>query len=68
MNLGERLRIIRESKGLTQDVLAERAGLTNISISAIETGRVSAPRIKTIVAIAKSLNVSLDAIVKDVEF
>jgi len=35
------LRIVREKNGLTQNELAERAGLTQATISSLENNRVS---------------------------
>ena len=39
LNLGTKLRAVREQHGLTQRQLAKRAGITNASISLIESGR-----------------------------
>ena len=39
LNLGTKLRAVREQHGLTQRQLAKRVGITNASISLIESGR-----------------------------
>jgi transcriptional regulator with XRE-family HTH domain len=52
--LGERLRSLRENKGVTQVNLAERAGLRQSHISAIETG-VMLPNLVTLLRIAAAL-------------
>ena len=36
---GEKLKIERIKRGLTQEALAEKAGITNVSISIIESGK-----------------------------
>lgn len=41
MDVGERLKLIRKQKGLSQRELAKRAGVTNSTISMIEKNRVS---------------------------
>lgn len=58
------MRILRESKGLTQAVLAQRAGVPQSVISDIESGKTKAPRIDTIKAIAAVLGVTMDEIVE----
>ncbi len=57
-----RIRMLRREAGLTQAALAERAGLAEITISAIERGQ-KQPRLATVAAIAKALGVSLDELV-----
>jgi predicted ATPase/DNA-binding XRE family transcriptional regulator len=56
---GARLRLLREAAGLTQQTLAERAGLTAKGIAALERGRRQRPYPHTIVALADALG--LDA-------
>lgn len=56
-NLGSNIKRIRGLRGLTQAELAERAGLSTIGISNIETGTRN-PRPGTLEAIAKVLGVS----------
>lgn len=51
-----RLRAIRESQFLTQDELAERSGVHQVTISRIEQGDVE-PRFKTIKRLAEVLGV-----------
>lgn len=47
----------RRRKGLTQDVLAERAGVDQTTISSLETGRKASPKFDTVVRLAKALDV-----------
>jgi DNA-binding XRE family transcriptional regulator len=61
--LGRRLAAARELRDLTQQALANRAGLTQATIARIEKGRKPGLRLDTIVAVAEALGVSLDALV-----
>lgn len=58
---GERLRLHREAAGLTQEALAERAGLTAKGIAAIERGRRRRPYPHTIKALADALDLDDEA-------
>jgi predicted ATPase/DNA-binding CsgD family transcriptional regulator/DNA-binding XRE family transcriptional regulator len=51
----ERLRRLREAAGLTQEELAERAGLTGKGISALERGERTRPYPQTVRALAAAL-------------
>jgi transcriptional regulator with XRE-family HTH domain len=56
--MGERIRTLRKSRKLSQEVLAERANLHPIFVSKVETGKVKAS-ICTYSAIARALGVTL---------
>lgn len=58
-SFGERLRGYRERKRLTQEGLAEKAGLSTQAIAALESGRRQRPHPGTMQALADALN--LDA-------
>ena len=57
------LRVYRDLRGLTQDALAENAGVNRVTVAKIETGRmqgsVATPR-----SLADALRVSLDDLVE----
>jgi predicted ATPase/DNA-binding XRE family transcriptional regulator len=55
---GERLRRLREAAALTQEELAERAGLTAQAVGALETGKRRRPYPTTVRAIADALGLS----------
>jgi transcriptional regulator with XRE-family HTH domain len=57
------VRAARERLGWTREALAHRAGLSWAAIAQIETGRRRQVRIDTIVALARSLDVSVDYLV-----
>jgi len=59
------LRRLREQKNLTQDALAEAAGISRLAYRNIET-RKSVPRVDTLQALAAALEVGLEALVAPV--
>lgn len=59
VSFGEQLRALRERAGMTQETLAERAGLSRDAISALERGRRSRPHPPTLAAISDALELSL---------
>mgnify|MGYP002066912900 CR=1 FL=1 len=61
--LAKRLKQLRAERGLTQAVLAQRAGLTLSYIGRIEIGRHD-PRLSTLRKLAKALKVTVADIVK----
>jgi transcriptional regulator with XRE-family HTH domain len=63
--IGKRIKECRERIGLTQEVFAEKIGLTTNYISTVERGA-SFPRCEKLVAIINGLETSADAIFCDV--
>ncbi len=55
MTFGERVRELRQAKGLTQRDLAKKAGISYAYVSKLETGSMSPPRHKVIRTLAKIL-------------
>ena len=62
--LGNRIRIAREKKGITQEDLAGRIDISPSHVSVIERG-VKAVRADTLVRIANELDVSADYLLQD---
>ena len=58
--LGRRVAAARELADLTQQGLANKAGLTQATVARLEKGRKPGVRVETLVAIARALNVSVD--------
>src|SRR5881398_2305945 len=58
--INDRIRAIREHKGLSASDLARMTGVSQSEISQIETGRKRSPRLDTIQRIALAFEVSLD--------
>ena len=61
MILGQSIKFMRKKNNLTQDQLAELAGIEQKQISKIETGRVHA-RLSTYLRIANVFSVSIDTL------
>ncbi|HET9871818.1 MAG TPA: helix-turn-helix domain-containing protein [Propionibacteriaceae bacterium] len=57
-HFGTKLRLLREQAGLTQEELAERAGVTTHAISALERGTRTRPYPHTVRSLADALGVS----------
>lgn len=63
IQVGNRLKSLRKSKGISQTYIAYKTGKDRQYIYKIETGKVN-PTISTIALIALALNVSLEDIFK----
>lgn len=61
MSLGKHLKKARKEAGLTQEQLAERAGVSRAAVARYESGEIE-PSLKTLVSIADTLNVSTDSL------
>ncbi len=55
--IGKRVRILRETHGLSQSEVARRAGVTPSAIHFIESGRTKEPSASTVAAIARAIGV-----------
>ena len=64
MNTGERIKATRQKQGLSQRSLAEKVGVSEISIMRLEKGR-REPRPSEMQKIAQVLNVPLTALLDD---
>ena len=64
--LASRMKELRKLRGITQEQLAERAGMASISISLIETCR-QWPGVESIASIAKALDVPETALFQSKE-
>jgi len=62
--LSKRLQWLRREAGLSQEELAERAGISRVTIARIEAGEQS-PRYETLVRLAKSLQIPLERLLID---
>lgn len=66
MKLGEKIKKLRQLRGLTQKELAKRAGLSELSIVLYEKGN-RRPRVDVIAKIAKALDVSVEYLLSEKE-
>jgi y4mF family transcriptional regulator len=64
--LGDALRTYRKRAKLTQEILAEKAGLSVVFISLLENGRQTVS-LDSLLRIAKALNVQLEDLVRGVK-
>ena len=65
LRLGKRVQEIRTDKGITQEGLAAMSGLDRVSIGYIEQGK-RAPRLSTLLVLAKSLKVKIADFFEDI--
>ncbi len=65
--LGQRIRRLRKSAGLSQDALARAAGIGRVTLVRLEKGE-QTPRFKTLGAIAKALGVGVSELLVEPEF
>lgn len=67
-NLGAKILYFRKKRGLTQEQLAERVGITAKYSSRIETGNYpNSVSLTTLMLIADKLNVHICELMKDIE-
>jgi transcriptional regulator with XRE-family HTH domain len=62
MSIAEKLLELREAAGLSQQDLAVAAGLSVSVVSKIEQGTNTDPRLNTLKALARALNVGIDVL------
>ena len=62
-NFADSLRTIRKKHGLSQQKLAEKAGLSYVMIAKIEQGATKEPSVVSMIKLADVLGVTLDELV-----
>ena len=60
--MGHKLKEVREAKKMTQEELAKESGISRGTIAAIESGRAETTTTKTLLKLAKALDVTIDQI------
>jgi transcriptional regulator with XRE-family HTH domain len=63
MKIGENIKKIRKKRELSQDKLSKLADVTHTTLAKIESGKNDNPTIKTLIKIAKALNVKINDLV-----
>ena len=53
---------LRKEKGLTQEGLARKAGISFHTLVKIENGRIKNPRLETVIKLARALEVKIDSL------
>lgn len=66
MNFSEKLRLLRKNKGITQEQLAEKLGVSRIAVAKWEAGQ-TYPDIMNLIGISDMMNVTVDYLVKEQE-
>jgi transcriptional regulator with XRE-family HTH domain len=65
VKLGQRIRAVREERGLTQQAVARSAGIATDMVSRLENGHYTSPGLRTLLRIAEGMDVSLAALLPD---
>lgn len=65
VELGHRLRSLREERGLTQQALARAAGIATDMVSRLENGHYSSPGLRTLLRIAAGMGLPVAALLPD---
>ena len=66
MSLATNVRELREEMGMNQAALARKSNITQATISRIESGRVTQPKISQLRKLAKALDTTIDRLIADV--
>jgi len=61
--IGRPLRTVRERRQLSQRALAEQAGVTQVYLHELETGKKANPSLQILEALAKALRVSISELI-----
>jgi HTH-type transcriptional regulator, competence development regulator len=56
---GERIRELREKRGLTREALAEKTGVSAVYIKKLEAGERTSPSLLALASIARALDATL---------
>jgi len=64
LNIGDKIKKIRNKKGLTQDALAKKAEIPYTTLTKIESNVITRPTIQTVEKIAKGLGITIDELLK----
>ena len=62
-HLGKRIKILREEKHLTQEKLAEKAGISLDYLGKVEVN-INRPGLKTLLKLARALEISMEELFK----
>ena len=62
--IGDKIKLLRNKQGLTQDELARKSDLPYTTLTKIETNVITKPSIQTVMKITKGLGISVDELMK----
>ncbi len=63
--ISKRIKHWRGQRGLTQDGLAKKANLTVSSVSKLESGHISDPRLSTVIHLAEALEITIEELINE---
>lgn len=64
-SINKNIKLYRGKRKISQDKLSKLAGITLHTLTKIESGATSDPRIETVKKIANALNITIDKLLKD---
>jgi transcriptional regulator with XRE-family HTH domain len=62
--IGDKIKELRNKKGLTQDALARKSDIPYTTLTKIESNVITKPSIQTVAKIAVGLEISIDNLIK----
>jgi transcriptional regulator with XRE-family HTH domain len=62
--IGDKIKLLRNKQGLTQDELARKSDLPYTTLTKIETNVITKPSIQTVAKIATGLGITIDNLMK----
>ena len=62
--IGDKIKVLRNKQGLTQDALARKCDIPYTTLTKIESNVVTKPSIQTVMKIATGLKVSVEDLMK----
>ena len=62
--IGDKIKLLRNKQGLTQDELARKSDLPYTTLTKIESNVITKPTIQTVVKIANGLGITIDGLMK----
>lgn len=66
VKLGRRVRLLRDSKGISQEFLANHADINRVNLSRIENGKAD-PTLRTLHAIAHVLDLTVSELLSELD-
>jgi transcriptional regulator with XRE-family HTH domain len=63
-NIADKIKEFRSKLGLTQEELAQKAGIPYATLSKIENDKVKNPTINTLIKIAQALEIKVDDLIE----
>jgi transcriptional regulator with XRE-family HTH domain len=67
MQIGQRIKQIRQTLGIRQAGLAKRSGIPEATISRIENGIIKHPKIDTLMKIASAMSTTVGNLLDEIE-